>query len=667
VDADLRQSLLGRELGGARGARYRLTELAGETRRGWFFRADELSGGARLVAKVFRPDALPSGAIERFSREAEALCTALGLLSASSREIVRVHDHGVYVVDQGGKIPLGFLVREHVAGQSLGKVIAAHGGFGVPVARARRLAGHIARALFALHEVGLVHRDLTPRSVIIVQEGGQERAKVADFMLAAVAEPRTLDPSSLGYAPPEGLGYGSGSIGPATDVFSFAAILYELLCGTAAFPSSEDAWTAAMGVVNGERPSLARVRATLPVELRDRPDLVAALDREIARATSLSPAQRHTGIRELWQALESLLREVVRPAASGAAALDEPVSFESLFPRSSSNPEIAFATPIPAPPRSNPPSTAMPASAARSGPVPLAAPMPAWQPLGPPIAGVRLHAEIVVEEGRAILAAGTRGVYRLARGTWSPAPLPAGVSARDIRGLGRLPTGEVLLFGEAGFCAALSSRGALRRIALADRDVSLVGAHADERGIVLVGERSSRPVGVLCLVPSDEGAASVHTVESTTRLTSAVRLGGGAVVAVGTQGALLELGPSGLREIAWGRTGHLYAVASAPDGAAYAVGSGGHALRVTMARPTATATLEGVQTTRDLFAVAVDPSTGAAWAAGGDARLLERRGDAWVRVPLDPSVTSSLLAVWPRAPRVTVIANDGAAFFCDAV
>jgi serine/threonine-protein kinase len=252
---------------------------------------------------VHRPDVIPSEAIEQFSQEAETMRAALGLLLATSRELVHLHDHGVHVVPhEHAALPLGFAVREELSGQSLAKVIAAHGGFGVPVARARRLAGHVARGLFAMHEVGVLHRDLTPTNVLIVQENGQERAKLVDYAFAAALAPHAIEPSSVGYAPPERFVHPGAPIGPASDVFSFAVILFEALSGTEAF-SRGDPMHVSTQMVKGERPALARVRATLPAELRDKPELVAALDREIGRATKPDPAQRHASIRELWGAL----------------------------------------------------------------------------------------------------------------------------------------------------------------------------------------------------------------------------------------------------------------------------------------------------------------------------------------------------------------------------
>ncbi len=118
------------------------------------------------------------------------------------------------------------------------------------------------------------------------------------------------------------------------------------------------------------------------------------------------------------------------------------------------------------------------------------------------------------------------------------------------------------------------------------------------------------------------------------------------------------------RPIPWGRTGHLYAVIAAPDGGAFTVGSGGHALRVSppaalqglSAAPSAT--LEAVQTTRDLTSVVL-AEDGAAWAVGGHARLLQRRQSVWMRIPLDPAAEGRLVAVRPRHDGITVLVENG--------
>jgi len=156
-------------------------------------------------------------------------------------------------------------------------------------------------------------------------------------------------------------------------------------------------------------------------------------------------------------------------------------------------------------------------------------------------------------------------------------------------------------------------------------------------------------------------------VEATPGLTGVTRLSNGTILAVGMDGVIVELHEQGCRDVPWARSGHLYAVTSSLFGAAHAVGGGGHALRIE-ASPVggpATVTLERVQTTRDLYQIAADARSGAMWAVGADARLLARRDEQWVRVPLDAAVTGRLLNVHLRSPRVIVIAEDGSAFAHD--
>ncbi|HRI67532.1 MAG TPA: hypothetical protein PK156_24980 [Polyangium sp.] len=539
-------------------------------------------------------------------------------------------------------------MNERAHGQTLERVLAAHGGFGVPVVRARRIMGQVARTLVTLNESGVIRGCLPPATILIAQEDGNEFASVAD-----------LDPSApaphLGYFAPERSGLTQAPLSWATDVFPFAAILYEILCGTRAFAQSGPA-ELAHHMTRGPAPSLARTSATLPVELRDRPDLVAALDAHFARALCGDPQGRHPSVQQFWAEIDPILRDVVRPLASGQRPQDEPSR----------------------PPNPTPPPLVSPAqfvSPAADKPAPITAMAISlqqienyvpWETLGPPIGVERLHASILVEDGRAILAAGGRGLYRLVRGAWSRVPVPSGVDARAVRGLSRLTSGELLLFGEPDFCCALTARGTAQRIALPDKDIAIEGAHVDEHGVVLVGAHVTRSVGAVILMP--RGAPpSVVFVENSSRLTDVTRLSNGTLVAVGLDGAIVEVNEQGSRDVPWARSGHLYAVATSMFGAAHAVGSGGHAVRIEPS-PTggpAIATLERVQTTRDLFGVAADSRSSAVWAVGADARLLERREGNWVRIPLDPSVTGRISAVHLRSPRVIVLVDDGSAFAYD--
>jgi hypothetical protein len=277
--------------------------------------------------------------------------------------------------------------------------------------------------------------------------------------------------------------------------------------------------------------------------------------------------------------------------------------------------------------------------------------------------GERLRSAAFSPDGKGLVAVGAHGLYRFHGGVWSSVQLPTGLDARFVRGVARTPSGDLLLYGDAGLAVVQAPSGQSERLPVPDRDVTLLGACVDEQGVALVGERLSRPVGVVVELPT-RGAPRVHTLEGTLRLHAVARLAVGSLLVCGTHGALVEVDSSGQRTIAWARTGHLYAVAAAGDGGGFAVGSGGHALRISP--PTVlpglsvppTATLEAVQTTRDLTCVVADPQ-GVAWAAGGQARLCARRGNVWTRVVIDGPWQGSIVAVWRRDGGVIVVGEDG--------
>jgi eukaryotic-like serine/threonine-protein kinase len=643
VGLELRDALIGTVIEGTGGVRYHLREVIGEGGQGWVYKANyDDPDGVWVVVKVLRPECI-SDALQRFEREADVL-RRLGAVAAPNPNIVRFYDYGVHpVATRSGGIELPFITLEHVEGQTLASVIRAHGGFGLPIARVRRLMKQVARALHTVHEQRIVHRDLKPSNILLAQQNGQEIAKVTDFGLVKLPDltankTLSLAGASLGYAPPEQYEIGNNRVTVQTDVFSFASVLYETLCGTEAFPlrQGDSPLKVVARMLTGERPQLARVHATVPRELRDRSDLTAALDRDIGRALSADPALRHATIKELWEQIEPLLIEAGHRGAP--SIIEEPSTFDS------SNPSI---------------------------PMPIAAPMPEWRIAGRPMTGERLRAGVIAPDRHSIVAVGAHGLYYFSRGVWTAMQLPPGVDARFIRGVIRGPRGDLILFGDGGFAMTLSRAGIAERFPISDRDITLLGAHADDKGVVFVGERLSRPVGVL--VENLRGASpAIRVIEGSTRLHGVTRLmkpgasfdHRGPLIVCGTHGALIEIDGPEERAINWGRTGHLLAVTATPDGGAYAVGSGGHALRISpspsfmgsLAAPAAM--LEAVQTTRDLISVVLDEDD-RAWAVGGQARLLHRRANVWTRIPLEPSAQGQLVAVRPRRDGLTVLSEDG--------
>lgn len=650
---ELRDRLQHAVLHGASGQRYQVREPLGEGGQGWVFKATQDDAGAPfVVVKVLRPDVARSEAFTRFEREIQVL-RALSSGPTPHPSIVRFLDHGRATVRVGERsVEVSFLVHEYVDGQPLSKVCAAHGGFGLPVARVRRVMRQVARALTDMHAQGVVHRDLKPSNILLSSREANEVAKVADFGLAkmvdgSVQHTAGLAGASVGYAPPEQYETGNRRVSPRTDVFAFAAILFEMLSGCEAFPVApgDTALRVVARMMTDERPALARVSATVPRELRDRPDVTAALDREIARATSGEPEQRHASIQELWNAVEPLLRSVTTGSTGGGAKAEA---------TSPSSPDLGKATPAPPAPRSNP-GVSVPYFS-------FGAPA---RVLGKPMKGERLRSATFTKDGRRAVALGAYGLYNFAGGTWSALRAPRGVDIARLRGIARLSNGDLLLYGD-GCAVALAPSGDSSAIDPSAGAVTWLGALADEHGLILTGESRTKAQGTLAIIDAGNEPL-VRDVPGTVALTAAARLDAGVLLVCGTHGALFVIDGSEIHDIAWGRTGHLYAASRALDGGAFVVGSGGHALSIAPPHPSLRgvappATLEAVQTTRDLTAVTIDAS-GTAAAAGAQGRLLVRRAGTWARIPLETE--ERLIGVWapegaPRPGEVIALTEDGA-------
>ena len=658
----LRDSLPGQVLPGTRGARYHVREHIGEGGQGWVFRANwDEPDGYSVIVKVLRPDAVTPETLARFEREA----TVLRMLAQAARpnpHIVRFFDHSiVHLAMPGGEpIALPFTVLEYVRGDTLEHALAQARGVGLALDRTRRIARQVALALQDVHAHKIVHRDLKPSNVLLASEGGDEIAKVTDFGLVKLVDislgrTTALAGASLGYAPPEQFEQGNQRVGVRSDVFSFASMVYEMLTGAKAFPygDQENPLVIVTRLLNGPRPRLARSRGALPPELATRPDLIERLDAQIVRATAAEPQERHATIGELWEAVEPLLRgagpdrrsyaaselQAAAPVAQGANG--KPAEALDTTSRQTTEPPDADAR------LANPAAWTwrICAQALRPGAVRVAA----FEP-----------------SGSAAIAVGPAGMLRWEGSSWSNVPLSAGIDAKGVRGASWLRAGELLVFGSRGLVVRMLSGGAVETWSVPDREVTFLGAHADENGtITLVGDRPARRA-----VRAGAQAATMGTIaqfargkltllsdaSSCSRLRAATRLRGGAIIACGDAGALvrLELGvPEHVGSIC---AGNLQAIAALDDGGALTVGAGGHALSLS---PRLEAQLEAVQTTRDLLALALD-STGAAWAGSAQARLLRRTGGSWVRMSGDLGVPSSVVALWAAPRMVRAICDDGA-------
>lgn len=698
----LRDSLAGRVLRGSGDVTYHLRECIGEGGQGWVFRAnwDDPSGHV-VIVKVLRPDVVATEALRRFQREAEVL----RMLSTQGRPnpyIVRFYDHAVAQVPSPfGKDPitLPFTVLEYVDGTTLEKVLQDQRGRGLPAERTRRLLRQICHALDVVHAQKVVHRDLKPSNILLATEAGTEIAKVTDFGLVKLVEmnlQRTaaLAGASLGYAPPEQYEQGNQRVSPRTDVFSLAAVTYEMLAGKPAFPfnEGENPLLIVTRILNGPPPTLMRSRNALAPELESATSLVGALDRELSKALAADPGARHESIMDFWKAIEPSLRaaseEKQPPPRSNVGPYDATARVES-DPRVPSAPaarndgsgiQIRNAGVMPAAGSVAPPMlggtpahlrpTPMPPSPGGVSEAQAASPAAwTWTVLTAALAPSSMRCTVIRPSGDAAICVSSSGLMRWERGAWMPFSLPAHVPRASIRGLRWLGDDSILFFGESGLVGRIAPNGSASLWRVPDTEITFLGAHADASGTTtLVGERPYRgtvaravpgtTAGVVAQFSGDR-VTVVSDAITTTRLRAITRLASGALVACGEWGTIVRIEMGVVEHVGAICGGHLASIAPLPDGGAVTVGVGGHALSLTAKLE---AQLEAVQTTRDLLSLATT-SDGQAWAGSAQARLLRRANSTtagWVRMSGDIGVTSSMIAIWASSRSIRAIGDDGA-------
>jgi len=132
-----------------------------------------------------------------------------------------------------------YIVMEFLDGKNLNQTVRAEGPF--EVKRALPILIQVCGALDEAHKAGIIHRDMKPENIFLCQQGGlKDYAKVLDFGLAKVTE-REMRPGSL-ILTQEGMVFGTPEfmspeqaqgkvLTPASDIYSLAVILYEVLTG----------------------------------------------------------------------------------------------------------------------------------------------------------------------------------------------------------------------------------------------------------------------------------------------------------------------------------------------------------------------------------------------------------------------------------------------------
>jgi len=280
---------------------YRLERVIGEGAHGVVYLAQQRSGDLETstVIKLLRPRALRAGlGLVTLGKEVAAL-ELLSKRTPPTPYIVQLLDSGSVRV-RDGLLDLPWLAVEYVQGGDSGTTLRTRveasitqSGHAFNAERACLAIHCIASGLTAIHEVGVVHRDVNPGNVLCTGTGAQEIFKVADFGLARVSSVTTFGNVLLGtpgYCAPEQSFPDKVGVGPYSDVFSLACCAYFVLTGERYF-SAPTIPEMLVEVHGRERRSLLEARALCP-ELQENPGYCRQLDALLAHATHADPHAR---------------------------------------------------------------------------------------------------------------------------------------------------------------------------------------------------------------------------------------------------------------------------------------------------------------------------------------------------------------------------------------
>ena len=215
--------------------RFRIRRFIGKGGMGEVYEASDEELGGVLALKIILPGLIENEEmLARFKREVHLA------RQVTHPNVCRIFDVGR---ERAGGVELLYLTMELIDGETLTEHMKHEKK--LRPADALPLLEQIAAGLGALHEKSIVHRDLKPSNVMLVkQSGGAVRAVIGDFGLArAVLEESLEDGLSRsglvmgtpGYMAPEQLG--GMRVSPATDVYAFGVLAYEMVTGKRAFPA----------------------------------------------------------------------------------------------------------------------------------------------------------------------------------------------------------------------------------------------------------------------------------------------------------------------------------------------------------------------------------------------------------------------------------------------
>ena len=306
--------MIGRTIG-----HYEVIEKIGEGGMGAVYKARDIHLDRSVAVKV-----LPGESVANSERKRRFALEAKAASALNHPNIITIYD--IDVADG-----VDFIAMEYVAGHTLAQLIPPGG---MDPALAVRFGTQIADALAAAHQSGIVHRDLKPSNIMVNEHG---RVKMLDFGLAKLIAPvsgegdeartaatETRDGAILGtvsYMAPE---QAEGKpVDQRADVFSFGAVLYEMVSGVQPFRRDSASGTVA-AILRDEPPALdaervpAAIRQVIERALQKNPEARYASGGELAAALAPeSPVAHRSARKRRWLVAGAAAAVVVAAGLGG--------------------------------------------------------------------------------------------------------------------------------------------------------------------------------------------------------------------------------------------------------------------------------------------------------------------------------------------------------------
>jgi serine/threonine-protein kinase len=281
--------------------KYRLEYVLGQGGMGTVWRARNVALDSPVALKVL------SAAVDSPALRQRLLLEARAAAKLAHPAIVKVFD--VDETERGEP----FIVMELLSGTSLGGVLAQNGC--LEATRVVQLLLPIADALRHAHGKGLVHRDVKPDNIFIVEEEGSLQPKLVDFGIVKVQQDHgggnlTRAGDVMGspdYMSPE-QARGDAEITHSSDIWALSVVLYEAIAGHPPFSA------------RNYNALLWEILKRTPQTLRELALVDEGLSAIVMRGLSKQPAERFSSMRELGSALaEWLVKQGVKEDACGTA------------------------------------------------------------------------------------------------------------------------------------------------------------------------------------------------------------------------------------------------------------------------------------------------------------------------------------------------------------